>query len=160
MEKKMVKVPFDLELAKKITNGEIEGRIIRNDGANVRIVCWNYKSLSGEYPLMALVENGIFEQEVLYTSEGRYKSWETGSTENEYNLSIELNEKEKYQFKPFDKVLVRNSLEMEWIPRFFERATQCYESIRYITLDNNSWKYCIPYNEKTEGFLGTIENFE
>lgn len=73
MEKKMVKVPFDLELAKKITNGEIEGRIIRNDGANVRIVCWNYKSLSGEYPLLALVTNGIFEESEFYTSEGRYK---------------------------------------------------------------------------------------
>lgn len=107
MEQKLVRVPFDLELAKKITNGEIEGRIIRNDGANVRIVCWNYKSLSGEYPLLALVTNGIFEESEFYTSEGRYKSWETGSTENEYNLSIELNEKEKYQFKPFDKVLVR-----------------------------------------------------
>lgn len=32
METKYVKVPFEVELAKKITNGEVEGRIIDNDG--------------------------------------------------------------------------------------------------------------------------------
>lgn len=156
MEKKMVKVPFDLELAKKITNGEIEGRIIRNDGANVRIVCWNYKSLSGEYPLLALVTNGIFEESEFYTSEGRYKSWETGSTENEYNLSIELNEKEKYQFKPFDKVLVRDD-DGVWFAGIFSHLRKDGE---FLCVGAGLWEQCIPYNEHTAHLLGTTDNWE
>lgn len=155
MEKKMVKVPFDLELAKKITNGEIEGRIIRNDGANVRIVCWNYKSLSGEYPLLALVTNGIFEESELYTSEGKYKSWENRGTEDKYDLSIELNKKEKYQFKPFDRVLVRNFDYNKWSADIFSHIDgDMHECVGGI------WNFCIPYNEKTAHLLGTTDNWE
>lgn len=36
METEMIKVPFDVELAKKITNGECEGRIVTRDGRNVQ----------------------------------------------------------------------------------------------------------------------------
>lgn len=76
MEKNLVRVPFETGLAKKITNGEVEGRIVTRDGRKARVACWNYKSLSGSYPLLVLVENGIFEEQKLYTSDGRYKSWE------------------------------------------------------------------------------------
>lgn len=76
MEKNLVRVPFETGLAKKITNGEVEGRIVTRDGRKARVSCWNYKSLSGSYPLLVLVENGIFEEQKLYTSDGRYKSWE------------------------------------------------------------------------------------
>lgn len=44
METKYVKVPFDVELAKKITNGEVDGKIVTRDGRNARIVCWDMKS--------------------------------------------------------------------------------------------------------------------
>lgn len=38
MEKKMVIVPFDVELAKKITEKSVEGRVITEDGRPVKIV--------------------------------------------------------------------------------------------------------------------------
>lgn len=41
MEKKLVKVPFEVELAKKITNGGVEGRIVTDNGSEVRIVCFD-----------------------------------------------------------------------------------------------------------------------
>lgn len=56
MEKKFVKVPFDLEMAKKITSGDIEGRIITSDGRNTRIVDWNYKNTSNE-PILAIISD-------------------------------------------------------------------------------------------------------
>lgn len=156
-EAKSIIVPFDLELAKKITNGEVEGRIVRKDGVNVRIVCWNYKSLSGEYPLMALVENGIFEESELYTSEGKYKSWENGGTEDKYDLSIELNKKEKYQFKPFDKVLVRDYDDGFWKADIFLNNS---DGCNYMCTGNVVWSQCIPYNEKTAHLLGTNKEWE
>ncbi len=156
-EAKSIIVPFDLELAKKITNGEVEGRIVRKDGANVRIVCWNYKSLSGKYPLMALVENGIFEESELYTSEGKYKSWENGGTEDKYDLSIELNKKEKYQFKPFDKVLVRDYDDGVWKADIFLNNS---DGCNYMCTGNVVWAQCIPYNEQTAHLLGTNKEWK
>ena len=50
---KLVRVPFDLELAKKITNGECDGRIVTRDGKNARVVCWDKKK--GDFPIVALI---------------------------------------------------------------------------------------------------------
>lgn len=41
MEQKLVKVPFEVELAKKITNGGVEGRIVTDNSSEVRIVCFD-----------------------------------------------------------------------------------------------------------------------
>ena len=43
METKYVRVPFDVEMAKKITNGEVEGRVVTRDGRSVRILCFDRK---------------------------------------------------------------------------------------------------------------------
>lgn len=239
----MIRVPFDVELAKKITNGKVDGRIVTREGKSVRIVCWN--KIDKTYPIVGLEDNGFEEYLKSYTTEGiwdtdscknnslmleipEYMTFKDGdvlsydggkfilkridgkdraeyyanfygiytafdsacsmknfvnhlrlATEEERKILINalkkskrpeakkylkrffgIEEKPEYEFKPFDKVLVRNSLEMDWIPRFFERATQCSQSVRYITLDNNSWKYCIPYNEHTAHLLGTIESLK
>lgn len=37
------KIPFDLELAKKITNKEVKGRIVTEDNLTARIVCFDMK---------------------------------------------------------------------------------------------------------------------
>lgn len=53
METKYVRVPFNLELAKKITNGDINGRIVTRDDASARIVCWDSE---GNQPIIALIK--------------------------------------------------------------------------------------------------------
>ena len=40
---KLVRVPFDVEMAKKISDNDIEGRIETRDGRSVRIICWDAK---------------------------------------------------------------------------------------------------------------------
>lgn len=55
METKYVRVPFEVELAKKIQNKECDGRIITEGGKIVRIVCWDRKYLN--YPIIALIDN-------------------------------------------------------------------------------------------------------
>lgn len=58
MEQKLVKVPFDIELAKKITNGEIEGRIFDDYyKCSVRIVDFNFLSSKGKFNV-AISERG------------------------------------------------------------------------------------------------------
>lgn len=155
--KKVVRIPFNLELAKKIMNGEIEGRIIRNDGANVRIVSWNYTSMSKKYPLACFVENGIYEQSALYTNDGKYKSWEDKDIRNREDLSIEITSFVKIQFKPFDKVLVRQSETCKWEASFFSNITDEVHKYRCCGMN---YMFCIPYNEQTAHLLGTKDNWE
>lgn len=70
MEQKLVKVPFDIETAKKITNCEIKGKIVTRDGRAARVICWDRNGTS--YPLIALVSNVGKEVCILYTSRGTY----------------------------------------------------------------------------------------
>lgn len=70
----------------------------------------------------------------------------------------------KYEFKPFDKVLVRDYLEDKWMPNFFS----CYDGTseyKYGCIAGNSdnvvfSKYCIPYNEETAKLIGTTNNWK
>lgn len=59
----------------------------------------------------------------------------------------------KSQFKPFDKVLVRDRDDRTWECSFFSRIDE-EGSYRCI---NVGWKYCIPY-EGNEHLLGTTNN--
>lgn len=61
------------------------------------------------------------------------------------------------EFQPFDKVLVRDSDEQIWIPTFFGFFRKD-KKFPYVTIDG-SYKYCIPYNEKTKHLLGTKEPY-
>lgn len=53
METKMIIVPFDVELAKKITKGKIDGKVVTRDGGSARIICWDSE---GDQPIIALVK--------------------------------------------------------------------------------------------------------
>lgn len=68
MEIKYVKIPFDVELAKKITNGEVEGKVVTRDGQRVRIVCFD--ALRSD-SLVVLITEGTIEKTHNYTPDGR-----------------------------------------------------------------------------------------
>ena len=56
----------------------------------------------------------------------------------------------KIDFKPFDKVLVRDSDNVRWRPRLFAWYDVDYnENYRYPfeATDGDFYRYCIPYNE-------------
>lgn len=61
----------------------------------------------------------------------------------------------EYQFKPFEKVLVRDCRSEAWRAAFFSYIN---EYKRYVTT-SMAWKYCIPY-EGNESLLGTIKDVE
>lgn len=61
MESNLIKVPFDLEMAKRITNGEINGKIVTRTGDNVRIICFDWESIEEELPIIGLARNNKYE---------------------------------------------------------------------------------------------------
>ena len=69
--------------------------------------------------------------------------------------------KPKVEFKPFDKVLCRNSKDDTWEADFFARLTRkeidYTQSGKYLCV-GDLWMYCIPYNEETAHLLGTADD--
>ena len=63
--------------------------------------------------------------------------------------------KTKYQFKPFEKVLVRDNRNEAWRAAFFSYIN---EYKRYVTA-SMAWKYCVPY-KGNESLLGTTNDVE
>lgn len=69
IKKNFVKIPFDLDMAKKITNGEMEGRITTKSNLDVRILCFDAIHAR---PIVALIDYGYGDGEVPenFTNEG------------------------------------------------------------------------------------------
>lgn len=80
----------------------------------------------------------------MLTKEGKY--WDAANKQ-----ILDLKE---YQFKPFEKVLVRDSYEDKWRASFFSHIREGYA--KYVTT-GLVWKFCIPY-EGNEHLLGTTNN--
>lgn len=63
-----------------------------------------------------------------------------------------------YEFKTFDKVLVRDTYDSKWRIDFFsyydENSSYPYRCLR------TSWAYCMPYNEETKHLLGTTDEWK
>ncbi len=64
--------------------------------------------------------------------------------------------KKEHQFKPFEKVLVRDSIDDVWRASFFSHIKE--NDGRYVTTCV-TWKFCIPYIGN-ESLLGTTNNVE
>lgn len=70
METKYVKVPFEVELANKIKNCEVEGRIIDNDGNYYRLVCFDLADDKGK--IIGLRKNNNYTETALTFNDNGY----------------------------------------------------------------------------------------
>lgn len=157
------RIPFSIELAKKIAKGEMKGRITTLDGREVRIVCWDKKPIE-EYPIVVLAKND-YGGEMLYsfTEEGlvihNYK--------NIYNLILEIPtyHKDYSNFKPYkwQSCVVRDYSSDTW------RIVVCcgidsYEVPIFYTENNSDgyyhWKKFLPLSNITKQLVGTSKSYE
>lgn len=144
---KLKRVPFDLELAKKITNKEEKGHIVTRDGRQVRIICFDK---SGIYPIVALIQVTSYEEAAYsFSNEGAYSF----GNKTCHDLCLEVpNQNLKTELKPFEKVLVRDRDSMRWKSDLFSYTD--IENRMYVCV-GSSWRQCIPY-EGNEDLLGTV----
>ena len=54
--------------------------------------------------------------------------------------------------QPFDKVLVRNTVNSQWRCTFYSHERK--DIYKYVTIDYN-YSYCVPYNDDTKHIVGT-----
>ena len=97
------------------------------------------------------------EKKQLFSSlEKKGKRWDA-----ENKMVVDL--KPKVEFKPFDKVLVRNTDTEEWSPGFFEKFDSTWNYPYHImncrSMTDFAFKQCIPY-EGNEHLLGTTKDVE
>ena len=90
-------IPFDLETAKKIQAGEIEGKIKTKCGNEIRILCFDLvdpKDVS--FPIVCALYNDKHVRVVRFTKYGRY----SGAIDSELDLVLEVpdNEPQTLQF--------------------------------------------------------------
>jgi hypothetical protein len=81
--------------------------------------------------------------------------------DSEHKMIVDL--KPKVEFKPFDKVFVRNTDTEEWFPGFFEKFDSTWNNPYHImnrrSMTDFAFKQCIPYIGN-ESLLGTTNNVE
>lgn len=66
----------------------------------------------------------------------------------------------QFEFKPFDKILVRDADEALWKANFFSHINKNkYTDNQYCCVTGN-WSQCIPYNEETQCLIGTNKPYQ
>mgnify|MGYP001398720187 CR=1 FL=1 len=123
METKYVRVPFEVELAKRIQNKECEGRIVTRDGIHVRVVCWD--KIDDDSPIVALLKCREKEVVEIFMIDGR---WHCDGDE-ESNLDLLLEIPEYMTFKDGDVLFCRGSFEWVFIYKKGQTRTDCYVAI-------------------------------
>lgn len=111
-----------------------------------------------DYPITCITENGVYR---IFTSDGMifcdYSDAECmlfpSKDQRNWSKFGVSDQERKYQFKPFDKVLVRDSDEQEWECNLFSHIDE--EGLYYCV--SSWWVQCIPY-EGNEHLLGTAIN--
>ena len=129
-----------------------------------RFGCYCALSLGNE--LSVFVENDRWTEEINgYASEKEIEEIKIKLKESDHQLSktylkrfFGAEEKKECEFKPFDKVLVRDDDGDHWRIDLFAREEVEF-TYRFICMVDK-WKQCLPYNDQTAHFLGTSNDPE
>lgn len=160
------KIPFDLELAKKITNKEMKGRIVTRDGRQARIICFDRKETDDIFDppknIIALVENKD-------GSEGVFAFRDDGmiflNEETDYDLQIEV----PTYYRDYS-----NFIPQKWQPclvrdvdnEFWNVAVCAGKNTEGVVLfygtgrQKYTWGQVFPLSKITERLVGTRKSYE
>ena len=159
---KFKKIPFDLELAKKITNKEVKGRIVTRDGQPARIICFDPKTDDALKAIVALVLNvrGV-ENICIYQDNGGYSY--LGEDGLDLQIEVPTYYEDYSNFEPckWQPCLVRDTAHECWGVQVCAGSYK-YGDILFYSVDGRSytWGYRLPLTEVTERLIGTCKSYE
>jgi len=131
-----------------------------------------YVSYNSKTKILSIPKRGVFYFDDFNcimrpaTQEEKYelmkKLDDEGYVWNQEELRLERKDKEftTNDFKPFDKVLVRQCDERNWQVNLFSHIVPGCENKKVYFCLEYAWMQCIPYNEETAHLLGTTENYD
>lgn len=161
---KFKKIPFDLELAKKITNKEVKGRIVTEDNLTARIVCFDLK-YGADKILAVLVDcGGEYEIGVRCNLDGTCRD---DRKEDKFNLHIEVPTyyRDYSNFVPqrWQTCLVRdNSLDI-WRVAVCSGKDAYGRPLFYSERNTDGccgWYHYLPLSKVTERLIGISKSYE
>lgn len=151
------KIPFDLELAKKITNKDVKGRIVTENGLTARIVCFDFKRFGRINSLVVLVDCGDQELALAYNDKGKEKD-----NRDKYYLHIELPtyHKDYSNFVPckWQPCLVRDNDKEDWNISVCKGRNSVGEAIFFPF--GCTYEHCLPLSKATERLVNTRMSYE
>ena len=159
---KYKKIPFNLELAKKITQNEAKGRIMTEDNLPARIVCFDLKH-GGSKILAVLVDCGDYEVGIRCDLDGICVDTRE---EDKFNLHLEVptyyRDYSNFMPQKWQPCLVRASISDHWKVRvcadnkqqvtFYDSGNSCSGDIM--------WDFKLPISKVTERLMGTTKSYE
>lgn len=160
---KFKKIPFDLELAKKIMNKEVKGRIVSEDGRKVRIIYIDNESFT-ETTFLALYKDKDFniERDYRLNKDGRYFRGER----SDLDLHIEVPKYSDYSnFVPqrWQTCLVRDySLDI-WRVAVCSGKDAYGRPLFYSERNTHGccgWYHYLPLSKVTERLIGISKSYE
>lgn len=156
------RIPFNLALAKKITNKEVKGRIVTKDGRNAKILCWDMQWY-GTHRLVALVEDGKKEIAISCYLNGKrideVYNWDS------FDLYLEMPTyyKDYSNFKPskWQKCLVRDYKEIFWGVLVCAGKNSVGDVV-FFGANGKMYAcgYYLPLSKETERLIGTTKSYE
>lgn len=148
MENRFMKVPFDLEMAKKITSGEMEGKIVTRKGYPSKILMFDMANI--DYPICATVLiPGVSEDCYHFAANGaQYKKF---NPESDFDLMLEI--PEVNTFAPGMPVLGFDG-RGEWRYDIFSHIRSTTRGTTYYVCSGRSYKKIVPFNGN-EHLVGT-----
>lgn len=153
---KFKRVPFDIELAKKITNHEIKGKIVTRDGREARIVCFDKE---GDYPIVALVKKSCGVENA-YTYNKKGKEFDNGMSLSDLFLEVPTYYKDYSNFKPckWQPCLVRDNDKEDWNISVCKGRNSAGEAIFFPF--GCTYEHCLPLSKATERLVNTRMSYE
>jgi hypothetical protein len=164
VQTKYKRIPFNIELAKKIAKGEMKGRITTLDGREARIVCWDKKPIE-EYPIVILATNDC-GSEMLYTctEEGLVISCPSYKSCCNLILEIPTYHKDYSNFIPQKNqlCLVRDKAPSKWDVAVCAGKDKNTGKILFYNEYGGtySWEQILPYSKITSCLIGTNKSYE
>lgn len=161
------RIPFDIELAKKIINKEKKGRIVTRNGNKARIICTDVKDMGdviSVYNIIALIESKDgTENPFSFTNKGLFLD----SRESDKDLYIEVPTyyQDYSNFKPckWQPCLVRDISTDLWEIAVC-RGTDSNRIPIFYSVNNSGgycyWKYLLPLSKVTECLFGTKKSYK
>lgn len=154
------KIPFDLELAKKITQNEAKGRIMTEDNLPARIVCFDLKH-GGSKILAVLVDCGDYEIGIRCDLDGICVD---DMKEYKFNLRIEVPTyyRDYSNFKPkkYQPCLVRNGEDCLWGIQVYSHTDYQGKKLFYDGCYLRQFTNVLPISEATKRLIGTKKSYE
>lgn len=155
------KIPFDLELAKKITQNEAKGRIVTDNGLTARIVCFDYNFGGKKDNIVAIIEHTGYEGVLTCFADGLYH-YDFFNKKYALHLEVPTYYRDYTNFVPqkWQPCLVRDGENLIWYPLIYAYTDCQGKMLFYDGSYIRPFANVLPLSKVTERLIGTTKSYE